>query len=62
MAASSNLGGARPGAGRPKLPKSQQKSARITVWMTPTEKAQCKKRSKSAKLELKDWARAKLLS
>lgn len=59
---SPNLGGARPGAGRPRLPKARLKSARVWASMTEEEKALCKKKAKAAGLKLQDWARAKLLS
>lgn len=62
MARSKNLGGARPGAGRPKVPKSQQRSVMMWCHMTPPEASKCRKRAKKAgKAKLQDWVRYKLL-
>lgn len=62
MAESIGRGGAREGAGRPKLPRHLKKSVRVWASMTPGEKEGCKRKAKAAGLKLQDWARAKLLS
>ncbi len=59
---SENLGGPRPGSGRPRLPKQLRKSVRVWASMTVAQKEACKKKAKKARLKLQDWARAKLLS
>lgn len=57
-----NLGGARPGAGRPKIPKSKRLIVQVWTMMTPPDAKKVKKQAKAAGMKQRDWVRRKLLS
>lgn len=57
----SPAGGARPGAGRPKIPASKKRSVIVWVTFTPGEARKIRGRARKKKLPLDDWIRWKTL-
>jgi hypothetical protein len=52
-------GGARPGAGRPKLPASKRRSEKVFLSFTPAELRKIRKKAKKTPVD--DWIRARAL-
>lgn len=55
-------GGKRPGAGRPKSPKSKRKTVIIQFRLTEREAAPIRRKAKARKLSVPEWCREKILS
>jgi hypothetical protein len=54
-------GGARPGAGRPKLPASKLSDVKVWTSVTKAEERRLRARAKKKRMKLVDWVRWKLL-
>lgn len=48
-------GGKRPGAGRPRLPAGERRSARLWLQLTPAEKRRIEAAARAERMEVRDY-------
>lgn len=48
-------GGKRPGAGRPRLPVGERRSARLWLQLTPAEKRRIEAAARAERMEVRDY-------